>query len=47
MMNKIIDHDEDNFDDLERYEATRKEIQAFAYPELAEMQKERRKRLNR
>ena len=47
MMKTIIDHGEDNFDDLERYEATRKEIQAFAYPELAEMQKERRKRLNR
>jgi len=47
MMNKIIDYDEYDFYDFEQSEATRKEIQAFAYPELAEKQKERRKRLNR
>lgn len=44
MMRKILNFGKDNFDDL-GFEAARKEIQAFAYPELAEFQKKRRKRI--
>ena len=36
MIRKILNFDEDNFNDLE-FEAARKEIQAFAYPEIAEI----------
>ena len=44
MMRKILNFGKDNFDNL-GFEAARKEIQAFAYPELAEIQKKRRKRI--
>jgi len=45
MMEKTLDFGRGHYDDDSEYETQRKEIQAFAYPELAEMLKQRRKRI--